>query len=141
MRTLNTSLHKALNMSQLSLHSPLSLESMQLRNRIALAPMAGLTDVPFRTLAWRFGVGHMVSEMVASKLDLWHTQKSQLRREALPCAAPTAVQMAGNEPAVMAETARRLVDEGAELIDINFGCPAKKVCRRAAGSASTDAGL
>ena len=108
---------------------------MQLRNRIALAPMAGLTDVPFRTLAWRFGAGHMVSEMVASKLDLWHTQKSQLRREALPCAAPTAVQMAGNEPAVMAETARRLVDEGAALIDINFGCPAKKVCRRAAGSA------
>ena len=88
---------------------------MQLRNRIALAPMAGLTDVPFRTLAWRFGAGHMVSEMVASKLDLW--------------------QMAGNEPAVMAETARRLVDEGAALIDINFGCPAKKVCRRAAGSA------
>lgn len=122
-------------MNQLTLHSPLSLGTVQLRNRIALAPMAGLTDVPFRTLAWQFGAGHMVSEMVASKLDLWHTQKSQLRREALPCAAPMAVQMAGNDPSVMAETARRLVDEGAALIDINFGCPAKKVCRRAAGSA------
>ena len=108
---------------------------MQLRNRVALAPMAGLTDVPFRTLAWRFGAGHMVSEMVASKLELWHTQKSQLRREALPCAAPMAVQIAGNDPLVMAETARRLVDEGTTLIDINFGCPAKKVCRKAAGSA------
>ena len=122
-------------MNQLTLHSPLSLGTVQLRNRIALAPMAGLTDVPFRTLAWQFGAGHMVSEMVASKLDLWHTQKSQLRREALPCAAPMAVQMAGNDPSVMAESARRLVDEGAALIDINFGCPAKKVCRRAAGSA------
>ena len=122
-------------MSPSILHSSLSLGALQLRNRVALAPMAGLTDVPFRTLAWRFGAGHMVSEMVASKLDLWHTQKSQLRREALPCAAPMAVQMAGNDPVVMAETARRLVDEGAALIDINFGCPAKKVCRRAAGSA------
>lgn len=122
-------------MSDAVLSSALNLGTVQLRNRVALAPMAGLTDVPFRTLAWRFGAGHMVSEMVASKLELWNTQKSQLRRIAVAGDAPMAVQMAGNDPAVMAETARRLSGEGAALIDINFGCPAKKVCRRAAGSA------
>ena len=122
-------------MSDVALSSPLNLGKVQLRNRVALAPMAGLTDVPFRTLAWRFGAGHMVSEMVASKLELWNTQKSQLRRIAVAGSAPMAVQMAGNDAAVMAETARRLTGEGAALIDINFGCPAKKVCRRAAGSA------
>ena len=122
-------------MSDVALSSPLNLGKVQLRNRVALAPMAGLTDVPFRTLAWRFGAGHMVSEMVASKLELWNTQKSQLRRIAVAGSAPMAVQMAGNEASVMAETARRLSGEGAALIDINFGCPAKKVCRRAAGSA------
>lgn len=122
-------------MSDVALSSPLNLGKVQLRNRVALAPMAGLTDVPFRTLAWRFGAGHMVSEMVASKLELWNTQKSQLRRIAVAGSAPMAVQMAGNDAAVMAETARRLIGEGAALIDINFGCPAKKVCRRAAGSA------
>ena len=122
-------------MSDAALSSALDLGSVQLRNRVALAPMAGLTDVPFRTMAWRFGAGHMVSEMVASKLELWNTQKSQLRRIAVAGGAPMAVQMAGNDPGVMAETARRLSGEGAALIDINFGCPAKKVCRRAAGSA------
>ena len=122
-------------MSDVALSSPLNLGKVQLRNRVALAPMAGLTDVPFRMLAWRFGAGHMVSEMVASKLELWNTQKSQLRRIAVAGSAPMAVQMAGNDAAVMAETARRLTGEGAALIDINFGCPAKKVCRRAAGSA------
>ena len=122
-------------MSDVALSSRLNLGKVQLRNRVALAPMAGLTDVPFRTLAWRFGAGHMVSEMVASKLELWNTQKSQLRRIAVAGSAPMAVQMAGNDAAVMAETARRLTGEGAALIDINFGCPAKKVCRRAAGSA------
>jgi tRNA-dihydrouridine synthase B len=122
-------------MSDLALSSQLYVGNVQLRNRVALAPMAGLTDVPFRTIAWRFGAGHMVSEMVASKLELWNTQKSQLRRIAVAGSAPMAVQMAGNDPQVMAETARRLTGEGAALIDINFGCPAKKVCRRAAGSA------
>ena len=75
----------------------------------------------------------MVSEMVASKLELWNTQKSQLRRIAVAGSAPMAVQMAGNDAAVMAETARRLTGEGAALT--STGCPAKKVCRRAAGSA------
>ena len=114
---------------------PLLLGGVTLRNRVALAPMAGLTDVPFRTLAWRYGAGHMVSEMVTSKAELWDTGKSKARRVLIPGVQPQAVQIAGYDPAVMAESARRLVDEGVELIDINFGCPAKKVCRKAAGSA------
>jgi tRNA-dihydrouridine synthase B len=109
--------------------------SISLRNNFALAPMAGLTDVPFRTLAWQMGAGHMVSEMVSSKPELWDTGKSRLRRIPVASAHPIAVQIAGSEPAVMAESARRLAGEGVEVIDINFGCPAKKVCRKSAGSA------
>ncbi|NOX49445.1 MAG: tRNA dihydrouridine synthase DusB [Gammaproteobacteria bacterium] len=107
----------------------------KLRNNIALAPMAGLTDVPFRSLAWRFGVGYMVSEMVASQPQLWDTGKSSLRRVPVPGAFPVAVQIAGTEPQVMADAARRHVDSGVQVIDINFGCPAKKVCKKSAGSA------
>ena len=110
-------------------------DAQALRNRVALAPMAGMTDVPFRTLAWRFGAGHMVSEMVTSKPELWDTGKSRARRVLIPHVQPQAVQIAGNDPSVMAESARRLVDDGVEWVDINFGCPAKKVCRKAAGSA------
>ena len=99
-----------------------------LRNRLALAPMAGMTDVPFRTLAWSFGAGHMVSEMITSKPELWDTGKSRSRRVLIDSVTPQAVQIAGFDPEVMADSARRLVDDGVELIDINFGCPAKKVC-------------
>jgi tRNA-dihydrouridine synthase B len=106
-----------------------------LRNGVALAPMAGMTDVPFRTLAWSFGAGHMVSEMITAKPELWDTGKSRSRRVLIPEVSPQAVQIAGHDPQVMADSARRLVDDGVELIDINFGCPAKKVCRKAAGSA------
>ena len=108
---------------------------LKLRNAVALAPMAGLSDVPFRTLAWRMGVGYMVSEMVSSKPELWETGKSRLRRLPVPGADPVAVQIAGSDPQVMADAARRHVDDGVQVIDINFGCPAKKVCRKAAGSA------
>ncbi len=97
--------------------------------------MAGLSDVPFRTLAWRFGAGYLVSEMVSSKAELWETGKSRLRRVPVPGADPVAVQIAGTEPAIMADAARRHVDDGVQIIDINFGCPAKKVCKKAAGSA------
>ena len=110
----------ARTMSDVALSSPLNIGKVQLRNRVALAPMAGLTDVPFRTLAWRFGAGHMVSEMVASKLELWNTQKSQLRRIAV-ADLHQAVQMAGNEASVMAETARRLTGEGAALVISTLG--------------------
>ncbi|MEM7080224.1 MAG: tRNA dihydrouridine synthase DusB [Pseudomonadota bacterium] len=105
------------------------------RNNFALAPMAGLTDVPFRAIAWEMGAGYMVSEMLGSKAALWDTGKSRARRVQVPGVDPVAVQIAGTEPEVMAEAARRHCDEGAQIIDLNFGCPAKKVCRKAAGSA------
>ena len=97
--------------------------------------MAGITDVPFRALAWRYGAGHVVSEMVTSKSELWHTAKSRLRRQTAAGVTPVAVQIAGADPETIAEAAIRHHEEGAEIIDINFGCPAKKVCRKAAGSA------
>ena len=96
--------------------------------------MAGVTDAPFRTLAWQFGAGYVVSEMVGSRPVLWNTEKSRLRRQAATGVTPLAVQIAGGEPEMIAEAARRHWQEGADIIDINFGCPAKKVCRRAAGS-------
>jgi len=97
--------------------------------------MAGLSDVPFRSLAWRMGAGYLVSEMVSSKPELWETGKSRLRRIPVPGVHPVAVQIAGTDPLVMAEAARRHEAEGVQVIDINFGCPAKKVCRKSAGSA------
>ena len=106
----------------------------KLRNNVLLAPMAGVTDVPFRALTWRFGVGHVVSEMVGSKAELWHTEKSRLRRGTVSGITPVAVQIAGGDPDIIAEAARRHWQDGADIIDINFGCPAKKVCRKAAGS-------
>jgi len=115
--------------------SPLQIGALSLRNNIALAPMAGLSDVPFRAVAWRMGAGYMVSEMVSSKVELWETGKSRQRRVPVPGVSPVAVQIAGTDPQVMAEAARRHVGEGVQIIDINFGCPAKKVCRRLAGSA------
>lgn len=96
--------------------------------------MAGITDAPFRALAWKFGAGYVVSEMLGVRGELWHTDKSRLRREPVAGIEPRAVQIAGGDPVMVAEAARRHVDEGAQIIDINFGCPAKKVCRKAAGS-------
>ena len=106
----------------------------KLRNNVLLAPMAGVTDVPFRSLTWRFGVGHVVSEMVGSKAELWNTEKSRLRRGTVQGISPVAVQIAGGDPEIIAEAAHRHWQDGADIIDINFGCPAKKVCRKAAGS-------
>ncbi len=116
---------------QLAVH----LGPYQLRNRFALAPMAGLTDVPFRTVAWRMGAGYMVSEMLGSKPQLWDTGKSRSRRQPVAGVTPQAVQIAGTDAAQLAEAARRHVDDGIEVIDLNFGCPVKKVCRKLAGSA------
>jgi len=106
----------------------------QLRNNVVLAPMAGVTDVPFRSLAWRFGAGYVVSEMVASRAVLWQTPKSRLRRQTVAGIQPVAVQIAGGDPETIAGAAVRHWRDGADVIDINFGCPAKKVCRKAAGS-------
>ena len=102
---------------------------------LALAPMAGVTDRPFRQLCRRMGAGIAASEMVTADVRLWNTSKSRLRMDHCGEPEPRVVQIAGYDPAMMADAAGRNVDMGAQVIDINFGCPAKKVCNRAAGSA------
>ena len=104
-------------------------------NTLAVAPMAGVTDRPFRQLCKRLGAGYAVSEMVASNPKLWATEKSQRRTDHAGEVEPIAVQIAGADPLMMADAARYNVDHGAQIIDINMGCPAKKVCNVAAGSA------
>ncbi|MEK6242912.1 MAG: tRNA dihydrouridine synthase DusB [Pseudomonadota bacterium] len=106
-----------------------------LRNGLFAAPMAGVTDRPFRTLCRRFGAGLAISEMVSSRPELRGTRKSRLRLEHRGEASPVSVQIAGADPAMMADAARVNAAEGAQIIDINMGCPAKKVCNVAAGSA------
>ncbi len=106
-----------------------------LRNNVFVAPMAGVTDRPFRTLAKRFGAGLAVSEMTASNPRLRGTAMSRRRRDHAGEPEPVAVQIAGADPAAMAAAARASVDEGAQIVDVNMGCPAKKVCNVAAGSA------
>lgn len=96
--------------------------------------MAGITDAPFRAVAWAAGAGYVASEMLTSQDQLWDTMKSRLRRQWVPGIEPRVVQLAGSEPDMVAEAARRHWADGAQVIDLNFGCPAKKVCRRAAGS-------
>jgi tRNA-dihydrouridine synthase B len=106
-----------------------------LPNNLAVAPMAGVTDRPFRQLCKRLGAGYAVSEMVASNPQLWGTDKSRRRTDHVGEVAPISVQIAGADPSMMAEAARYNVERGAAIIDINMGCPAKKVCNTAAGSA------
>lgn len=102
---------------------------------LGLAPMAGVTDKPFRLLCRRLGAGLATSEMTTSDPSLWHTRKSRERMDHAGEPGPVSVQIAGTVPARMAEAARYNVDHGAEIIDINMGCPAKKVCKAWAGSA------
>jgi tRNA-dihydrouridine synthase B len=102
---------------------------------VILAPMAGVTDRPFRNLCRSLGAGLVVSEMTTSDPALLHTKKSRLRRDHEGEKGPIAVQIAGSDPAAMAECARYNLEHGAQIIDINMGCPAKKVCRADAGSA------
>jgi tRNA-dihydrouridine synthase B len=97
--------------------------------------MAGVTDKPFRQLCRRLGAGLAVSEMTTSEPRLWHTRKSRLRMDHADEPGPVSVQLAGTDPQVLANAARHNVDLGAEIIDLNMGCPAKKVCNVAAGSA------
>jgi len=103
--------------------------------KVMLAPMAGVTDKPFRVLCKRLGAGLCVSEMTTSDPRFWNTSKSLHRMDHVGEPAPVSVQIAGTVPEVMAEAARYNVDHGAQLIDINMGCPAKKVCNAWAGSA------
>lgn len=102
---------------------------------VILAPMAGVTDKPFRALCRRLGAGLVISEMVTSDTSLWHSQKSRKRLDHQGEVGPIVVQIAGGDPLTMANAARLNVDNGAQIIDINMGCPAKKVCKKAAGSA------
>jgi len=106
-----------------------------LRGRLFVAPMAGITDRPFRRLARRFGAGLAVSEMVSARPELRESRKTRLRLDHGGEAGPISVQIAGAEPAMLADAARHNVALGAEIIDINMGCPAKKVCNALAGSA------
>jgi tRNA-dihydrouridine synthase B len=102
---------------------------------VILAPMAGVTDKPFRQLCKRLGAGLAVSEMTISDARFWNTDKSRHRMDHVGEPAPISVQIAGTEPTQLAEAARYNVDHGAQIIDINMGCPAKKVCNAWAGSA------
>lgn len=109
--------------------------SHSIENRTILAPMAGVTDLPFRRLCRQFGAGLAVSEMVTSDTRLWDSRKSRSRLPHREELAPRIVQIAGGDPAMVADAARRNAELGAQIIDINMGCPAKKVCKKAAGSA------
>ena len=106
-----------------------------LANNLFAAPMAGVTDRPFRQLCRRLGAGYAVSEMVTSRRDLWDSLKTSRRADHTGEPGPIAVQIAGTDPLSMAEAAVYNVQRGAQIIDINMGCPAKKVCNKWAGSA------
>ena len=113
----------------------MQLGPFTLPNRLFVAPMAGVTDRPFRQLCRRLGAGYAVSEMVTSRKDLWTSLKTSRRADHAGEPGPIAVQIAGTDAAMMAEAAAYNVDRGAQIIDINMGCPAKKVCSKWAGSA------
>jgi tRNA-dihydrouridine synthase B len=107
----------------------------QLRNGLLVAPMAGITDRPFRRIARRMGAGLAVSEMISSRPELRESRKTRLRQDHAGEPGPISVQIAGADPAMLAEAARYNAGLGADIIDINMGCPAKKVCNAQAGSA------
>lgn len=109
--------------------------SYQLNNPVLLAPMAGITDQPFRVICASYGAGLTFSEMMSTNPQVWHTEKSKLRLSHHQAAGINAVQIAGSDPQEMALAAQVNVEYGAEIIDINMGCPAKKVNRKMAGSA------
>ena len=113
----------------------MQLGSYTLPNRVFAAPMAGVTDRPFRKLCKKLGAGYAVSEMVTSRPDLFKSLKTSRRADHTGELGPIAVQIAGTDAAMMAEAARYNIDRGAQIIDINMGCPAKKVCNKWAGSA------
>ena len=113
---------------------PFKIGPYSFENRLVLAPMAGVTDRPFRQLCRSLGAGMTVSEMISSRPDLRQTRKTRLRMDHEGEPGPVIVQIAGGIPALMADAAAYNVDQGAQIIDINMGCPAKKVCKVDAGS-------
>jgi len=117
------------------LRTAMRIGKFQFDPPLILAPMAGVTDKPFRLLCKRLGAGYAVSEMTTSDPRLWRTAKSVRRLDHAGEPAPVGVQIAGSDPAALAAAAQHAVDHGAEIVDINMGCPAKKVCNAWAGSA------
>jgi tRNA-dihydrouridine synthase B len=107
----------------------------KLANKVIAAPMAGVSDKPYRQVCREHGAGLVVSEMVTSRIDLQHTNKSKYRLDLAGEPGPVVVQIVGTEPQMLAQAAQFNVANGAQIIDINMGCPAKKVCKKAAGSA------
>jgi tRNA-dihydrouridine synthase B len=114
---------------------PLKIGPYTIDNPFVLAPMAGVTDAPFRRICRRFGAGMTTSEMTTADTSLWQTPKSRFRLDLDLDAEPVVVQIAGSEPEQLAQAAVACVARGAQIIDINMGCPAKKVCKKLAGSA------
>jgi tRNA-dihydrouridine synthase B len=114
---------------------PVKIGTIALANNVFAAPMAGVTDRPFRQLCKSLGAGYAVSEMVTSRKDLWNSLKTSRRANHDGETSPIAVQIAGTDAQMMAEAAVYNIDRGAQIIDINMGCPAKKVCNKWAGSA------
>ena len=115
--------------------NPLKIGPYVLSSPFVLAPMAGVTDAPFRRLCRRFGAGMTTSEMTTADTGLWQTPKSRYRLDLDLDAEPVTVQIAGSDPVQLADAARAVVARGAQIVDINMGCPARKVCNKAAGSA------
>ena len=113
----------------------LKIGPYELPSPFVLAPMAGVTDAPFRRICREFGAGMTTSEMTTADTSLWQTAKSKHRLDLDLDAEPVAVQIAGSEPDQLAHAAKAVVERGAQIVDINMGCPAKKVCKKAAGSA------
>lgn len=122
-------------MSNHKLLTPLKIGNQTITNRLIVAPMAGVTDNPFRRLCKKFGAGHAVSEMIIADTALYARQKSLYRANFDGEIAPISAQIAGADPKKLAEAGRFQVANGAQIVDINMGCPVKKVCRKLAGSA------
>lgn len=115
--------------------TPLTIGNQTIANRLIVAPQAGVTDNPFRRLCKQFGAGHAVSEMMTADSSLFAHQKTLFRANFEGEIAPISAQIAGTDPVKIAEAARYQVKNGAAIVDINMGCPAKKVCKKLAGSA------
>ena len=117
------------------MQKPLHIGPYRLSSNILLAPMAGLTDRPYRDICRSFGAGLTTAEMIASDVSLWKSKKSSTLLISADEAEPRCAQIVGTDPYTMAEAARRCADQGVQILDINMGCPAKKICSKAAGSA------
>lgn len=117
------------------MQSVLAIAHYTLQGSVLLAPMAGVSDWPWRSICQHYGAALTSSEMLTANHALWHSEKSRLRMNSGEGLVPNSVQIVGSDPQQMADAAKYAVDAGAALIDINMGCPAKKVCKKAAGSA------